>query len=170
MAIQNRPIQGAIKTTVVILLLVLGISAGAVYFFYCPCDRVPGGWLLGEEVSTPISDWSFANDAGLCQVQVSTPLPHSINLNCMSADGALYLSCMGCAEKTWSSAALERPHGRVRIDERVYPVVFTRVTDEAVLDRAWAARGAKIGSVNSRPEHWWSFEVRSLSNIQSGRS
>ncbi|MDA1077158.1 MAG: hypothetical protein O3A63_20790 [Proteobacteria bacterium] len=158
------PVQGTITTTVVMLLLVLGISAGAMYFFYCPCDRLPGGWLLGEEVSTPINDWSFANEAGLCQVQVATPLPHSINLNCMSADGVLYLSCMGCADKTWSNAAIERPNGRIRIGERVYAVVFTRVTDQAVLDRAWRARATKTGSDNKRPEHWWSFEVRSNTN------
>mgnify|MGYP001390856032 CR=1 FL=1 len=74
----------------VTLVLVLAVAAAAGWFFYCPCERTPGGWLLGERVSEPVTDWSFANDVPLCQIQVRAGLlPHSINLNCMASAGVL---------------------------------------------------------------------------------
>jgi hypothetical protein len=117
-------------------ILLIGMAAGAVYFFYCPCERTPGGWLLGEVISEPVGDWSFANEVPLCQIQVSRGLlPHSINLNCMAADGELYLSCASCEGKTWSTAALADPEARLRLEDKVYPVRLTRVEDAQTLDR-----------------------------------
>ena len=61
----------------------------------------------------------------------------------------------------------------MRLNGRVYPVVLNRVQDEALLDRAWAARVKKLqmqggGPYNpvpppdaKRPESWWSFQLRS---------
>lgn len=143
-------------------ILVIGMAAGAVYFFYCPCDRTPGGWLLGETVSEPVSDWSFANEVPLCQIQVSRGLlPHAINLNCMAAGGELYLSCAGCEGKTWSTAALANPEARLRLGDKVYPVHLTRVEDAQTLDLAWRARAEKTGRGLDTPrqEGWWSFRV-----------
>ena len=150
----------------VVLLAVAGlaVAAGLVFFFVCPCETVPGGYLLGDEVETPVSDWAFANDAGLCQIEVQRGLPHSINLNCMAdADGALYLSCARCEGKLWSTAALERPTARIRIGDAVYPVVLTRVDDTSERERAWSARAGKVGSDpgDGPPNHWWSFRVES---------
>ncbi len=109
-------------------ILLIGVAAGAVYFFYCPCERTPGGWLLGEVVEEPVSDWSFANDVPLCQIQVYRGfLPHSINLNCMASDGDLYLSCASCQGKVWSTAALAHPESRLRVGDKVYPVRLLRV-------------------------------------------
>ncbi len=143
------------------IVLCLVILAGFLtYFFYCPCERTPGGWLLGEESDQVISDWSFANDVALCQVQVSGGLPHSVNLNCMASNGRLFLSCAQCQGKTWSSRALAHPEARIRIGHRVYPVTLTRIEDPALLDEAWQARANKTGrgASSPRPEHWWSFE------------
>lgn len=150
----------------VLILLLAGlsltlVSIGVGYFFYCPCERTPGGWLLGDEITGPVADGSFANDVGLCQIQVSAVLPHSINLNCMSANGKLYLSCSRCDGKYWSNAALENSLARIRIDDRVYPVKITRVQDPKVLDEAWLARVTKLGrsTESQRPGHWWSFNI-----------
>jgi hypothetical protein len=138
-------------------IMLTGIS----YYFYCPCERTPGGWLLGDEITEPVQDWSFANDVGLCQVQVSAVLPHSVNLNCMSSNGRLYLSCSRCDGKYWSTAAVESSVARIRVDESVYPVKITRVLDPVVLDEAWVARATKLGRPldSPRPEHWWSFNL-----------
>ena len=144
----------------------LAVGGTAVYFFYCPCERTPGGWLLGEEVEEPVRDWSFANDVPLCQIQVSRGiLPHSINLNCMASDGELYLSCASCEGKVWSTAVLEDPEARLRIGDKVYPVRVTRVEDPAVLDEAWRARAEKTGRGHDVPRQdgWWSFRVESSS-------
>ena len=63
------------------MVLVLGAFA---YTATCPCDRVPGAWLLGSTEPNPVSDWSFVNDRDavpLCQLEITTWRPHSINLN-----------------------------------------------------------------------------------------
>ena len=146
--------------------LVIGLLValvGCVYAFYCPCERTPGVYLLGNEVAEPVTDWAFANGERLCQIQVSGPvLPHAINLNCMSAGGELFLSCSYCDGKTWSSAALTDPNARLRVGANVYPVHLTRLKEANRLDLAWHARSSKLGipAEQQRPDHWWSFAVR----------
>ncbi len=155
---------GGVATAVLGVLAALALAALAVDFFYCPCGRLPGGWLLGERVEQPLTDWSFANDVPLCQVQVETgPLPHSVNLNCMASGGKLYLSCAGCDGKVWSSAALAHPEAQLRLAGKVYPVRLTRVDDPAELDAAWRARAQKTGRGLDAPREdgWWSFRAES---------
>lgn len=149
-------------------LVALGVVAALIYYVSaCPCDRIPGVALWGEEVVEPVSDWTFANDTGLCQLQVSNGvLPQSLNLNCMSGDGDLFVSCAQCDGKRWSTTALAHPNGRVKIGDRVYPVVLTRLTDSNALDAAWLARAIKLRNLgrdtpNQRPDHWWSFQLSS---------
>ena len=128
-------ISGAALTT---LLFIVGVAAMLVVAvsFHCPCSRLPGGYLLGNEVAEPVEDWTFANQVPLCQVEVDAGVPHSVNLNCMASEGRLYLSCANCAGKRWSEAALRDPAARLRVDSSVYPVTLTRVEDPAELDIA----------------------------------
>ena len=145
------------------LALVGLLGLGLTFWFVCPCEVVPGGSLAGEMASDPVSDWSFVNDEPLCQVEVDIGLPWSINLNCMSTEGQLYVSCSRCAGKTWSQAALDDPDGYIRVGPTVYPVTLTRLTEPAMLDVAWAARSAKLNRTDNapRPDHWWSFQLTS---------
>ncbi len=144
-------------------LVVIAVVGGAAFWFVCPCATVPGGPLAGEAAPAPVSDWTFVNDVGLCQVEVDRGLPWSINLNCMSSEGALYVSCSQCEGKGWSGAALDNPSGFIRVRETVYPVTLTRLIDSQALDVAWAARVAKLGLEpdTPRPGHWWSFQLTS---------
>ena len=139
------------------------LAAGLLTFTtLCPCGPTPGAYLLGTQASTPIDEWSFVNEVPLCQLEVTTWRPHSINLNCMSSNGALYISCSNCADKSWSRTAQEKGVARVRAGEMVYPVAIRRVTEPTELDRAWAARLQKIGQAPvQRPNHWWSFRLTS---------
>jgi hypothetical protein len=140
----------------------------------CPCEMSPGGYLFGAGPDGPVTDWSFANDVPLCQIQVSIGvLPYSINLNCMSTpEGGLYLSCGFCDNKRWSGLVVDEGDIRIRLDEVVYPVTATRVMDPAELDRAWDTRVMKLqvhsSDVNpavsvgtARPDRWWSFRLES---------
>jgi hypothetical protein len=131
--------------------------------------------LLGEVHQPPVTDWSFANDVPLCQIQISAGWrPHAVNLNCMATpDGALFLSCSVCSTKYWAAHVAPNDRARLRLNGVVYPVVLNRVIDPDVLDRAWAARVKKLqvhggGEYNparppdaKRPDGWWSFQVRS---------
>ncbi len=144
----------------VVVVLVLSIT---VFSAVCPCERTPGLWLWGEEIKEPVTDWSFANTVPLCQLQVNSWRPHSINLNCMSANQELFISCMRCEGKVWSTMALNNPQAVIRMGDKLYPVTLKQLKDEALLDIAWQARAEKMSrEPQSRPEHWWSFQLESL--------
>lgn len=163
---------GLVIGGLLISLCVFAVAGFILYSSICPCDRTPGGFLFGDRVDAPINDWSFANEVPLCQIQIWAGMrPHSINLNCMAAaDGKLYLSCSFCANKYWSKQVGPNEEGHLRLSGLVYPVLFKRVTDEAELDRAWAARVTKLQVVADalnlapppdalRPDDWWSFNI-----------
>ncbi len=141
-------------------------AAGIVYVSqFCPCERTPGLWLTGEAVTTPVDDWTFANDAPLCQLEVKTWRPHSINLNCMSTGPDLFVSCSYCEDKYWSNTALAYPIAKIKIGSTLYPVHLERVTDPVWLDIAWRARALKLNrDAGERPQHWWSFKLTSVNS------
>ena len=163
---------------IAVALVGVAMLGGGYWATACPCGGVPGFVLRGEERAAPIQDWRFANDVSLCQVEINIGWrPHSVNLNCMATpEGDLYLSCSAGARKYWCPRVEADHLGRLRLDGVVYPVVLNRVTDEATLDAAWAARIRKLqnpavqtqqppGPVPppdaKRPETWWTFRVRS---------
>lgn len=156
---------------ILLVVVALLVVAGAGYLTACPCGPVPGAWLFGEEATKPVDDWSFVNDRAtvpLCQIEVSTWRPHSINLNCMADSGELFVSCSNCADKQWSKDVLVHPAGKLRAAGTVFPVTFERVTESGELDRIWRARLAKVAQGNPesskpspRPDHWWGFQLRS---------
>jgi len=156
-------------------LIVVVVGGVGVWTTTCPCNRAPGFMLLGDVQTAPVTDWGFVNDVPLCQIQMYAGImPHAVNLNCMATpDGQLYLSCSACETKFWGRHVKDNGHGRLRLNGRVYPVVFTRVTDAAELDRAWAARVKKLQVYGEapynptpppdakRPQAWASFRLRS---------
>lgn len=163
----KNSMRGAILGVLLLVLLGLGAAAFAYWYTNCPCERMPGARLSGELVEQPVRDWSFANDVELCQIQVDTGLlSHALNLNCMATpEGELYLSCSQCEGKYWSRNAVEHGTGRVRLDDRLYPVTFTKIDDPAEIARAWNARSRKLQGPNAAPtppqEGWWTFRLES---------
>jgi hypothetical protein len=167
----NKALDRPAISAPVVLVVVLAIG------FYgwsatCPCDRMPGAVLFGAEHEEPVSDWTFANQVTLCQIQIRAGLlPHAINLNCFATEsGDLYLSCSNCDGKRWSGIAANDGWARLRLDGTVYPVMLTRVLDPGELDRVWSARLDKLHSLEApanppaplgspRPDGWWSFHV-----------
>jgi len=154
-----------IKRIIITALVVIPLAAISYWALACPCDRTPGLYLRGAEAREPVTNWSFANQVPLCQIQVNTGLlPHALNLNCWAnSAGELYLSCASCEGKRWSTAAVANNQARLRLDKTVYPVTITRVLDDGELDRAWTSRAIKPGSGGGgpRPAGWWSFRVAS---------
>ena len=135
------------KTLLGLAVLVIVLLGGVgVWTATCPCNQTPGFFLMGDVQTAPVTDWSFVNDVPLCQIQMwAGIMPHAVNLNCMATpDGRLYLSCGACEGKFWGRNVEDNEHGRLRLNGKVYPVVFSRVTDQAELDRAWAARVKKL--------------------------
>lgn len=145
----------------VILLTALGL--GATYWYVCPCETIPGGPVQGTVDRTPVEDWNFVNDieaVPLCQIQVDFTIPRSMNVNCMSTGGDLFVSCSNCANKQWSARAVKYPDGFIKAGDKVYPISYERVMNDEMLDRVWYARLAKIDAdMAPRPDHWWTFRL-----------
>ncbi len=173
---RSRTATGILLGLAVVALV--AAVGGGYWVAACPCDGVPGFALRGEARSEPVEDWRFANDVPLCQVQINIGwLPHSVNLNCMATpSGDLFLSCSAGATKFWCPRVGADEPGRLRLNGVVYPVFLNRVTDQATLEAAWAARlrklqnpavqvlqpgGAAPPPDAKRPDSWWSFQVRS---------
>ncbi len=49
----------------------VALAGGSYWALTCPCDGTPGFVLLGELNEEPVTDWGFANDVQLCQIQIS---------------------------------------------------------------------------------------------------
>ncbi len=159
----KKSMEGRILQIFLALLAMLLTTLIFTIGFACPCGPLPGLSLAGNQSKEQIDDWSFANDVPLCQIEVDGGYPHSVNLNCMSSAGELFVSCSKCASKTWSGYAIENHEGRIRIEETVYPVTLRRLTNPGELDGAWQARTMKLGidPTRPRPESWWSFQLTS---------
>jgi hypothetical protein len=166
------------KILIGLAVAIVIVAAGVlIWSAMCPCNRIPGFVLFGSTHDEPVTDWRFANDVPLCQIQVWTKWgPHSVNLNCMATpDGQLFLSCSVGEQKFWCGQVKPNQPARLRLNGVVYPVVLNRVMDSAMLDQAWAARVKKLqvyggGPYNpkpspdaKRPDGWWSFQLRSTS-------
>ncbi|MGE3843455.1 MAG: hypothetical protein AB7I50_17930 [Vicinamibacterales bacterium] len=151
------------KWIIVAALVGIPVVGASYWAAECPCDRTPGLFVRGTESTAPVTDWSFANQVPVCQIQVDAGLlPHALNLNCWaSPEGQLFLSCADCDGKRWSTAVLANPQAKMKLGENVYPVTVTRVTDEAELDKGWNDRAAKtgLGKGSPRAAGWWSFRV-----------
>ncbi len=154
--------RGAIVTTLLISILLAGIAGFLYWFLNCPCERTPGGYLLGEESQENITDWSFVNEVPLCQIQISAGLlPHSINLNCSSLQRELFVGCANCEGKRWAAALTEDGQARIRINDIVYPVSARRLLDPSEMDHSWLAMNTKAGRPTDtpRPNTWWTFHL-----------
>lgn len=173
--VTTRPRKVLFGVAALILIVAGGVG---VWTTTCPCNRTPGFMLLGDMQTTPVTDWRFVNDIPLCQIQIYAGImPHAVNLNCMATpDGQLYLSCSACETKFWGRHVEDNERGRLRVNGKVYRVVFSKVADPAELDRAWAARVKKLQVYGEepynptpppdakRPKNWGTFHLRSATD------
>lgn len=129
-----------------------------------PCGRIPGTDLEGKRPKGAVLDWGFVNrEPGTCALEVRPERPHSVTVNCMSANTRLYVGCTDCSGKTWSNAALADPRGRILIGDTLYPVTLTRITAQGEIDAAWSARATKYGQDPTAPQppDYWLFHLQS---------
>src|ERR1700739_4579976 len=120
---------GAILVCLIVLLVVLRITG------FGPHDRIPGLWLKGNAVTSPVTDWSFTDNIPGIQIQTQTSylLPHLGNINCLDYNGQLYLSPVFPAGTThsWNDNVMGDPHVRIKIGDQIYDRTVSLVTDQA---------------------------------------
>ncbi len=127
-------------------------------------ERIPGGVLDGEVVGGAVEDWGFVADAGLCDLETRPNFPHSVKLNCFNNGKKLYIGCMNCDGKLWSSYVAADPRGRIRINAKVYAVNLRRLEPGPEMDAGWQSRLAKVRPGKpflEIPDAYWMYHLTS---------
>ena len=113
-----------------------------------PTDRsfscqMPGLWIKGEPVTTPVTDWSFTNEIPQIKIQTSTPylLPHSVTIWCASYNGTLYVTSY--RGRQWVEDIIRDPHVRFKIGDQVFDRTLTVVDDPGEKAAVLQAKGKK---------------------------
>jgi hypothetical protein len=116
---------GGIVVCLVVALVVFRITG------LDPHGGVPGLWLKGNLVTTPVADWSFTDGIKTDMVQTHTwyLLPHSVNTWCIAYNGQLYLATSGAATREWPHNVARDPHVRIKIGDQLYDRTLIVVTD-----------------------------------------
>ena len=104
---------------------------------YEPRDLRAGLWLTGEQVTEPVTDWSFTDDHHEIFVQTRTRylIPHSVTTYCVFYDGDLYLFSAYYQggvfpdERSWNRNVVRDPRVRLKIGERLFDQTVRHVTD-----------------------------------------
>ena len=111
------------------------------------CGPVPGGSLAGE-LAPPPAAWTDAlgGDRAMCEIEARPADPHSIQLECFTRDGELYVQSHRWAlaqwwPRSWAAIWLAEPDVRVRIGDRIYELRAERVTDAALREVMLKERG-----------------------------
>jgi hypothetical protein len=111
------------------------------------CGPVPGGALSGEVAPAPAA-WSDAlgGDRDMCEIEARPADPHSIQLECFTRDGALYVQSHRWAlaewwPESWAEVWLAEPDVRVRVGGHIHELRAERVSDAALRDAILKERG-----------------------------
>jgi len=126
-------IPGAAAVCLILLLVALRITG------FEPHDRTPGLWLKGNLVSTPVADWTFANQYSNLKLQTQAwyLLPHSVTINFIAYNGQLYLASFypeGVPYphgRSWNENVARNPHVRIKIGDALYDRTLSYVADPA---------------------------------------
>ena len=112
------------------------------------CGPVPGGRLSGEVAPLP-ADWAPLTRGldGMCEVESRPSDPHSIQLQCYTHAGAMYVHSHRWALaawypfRSWAEIWLEEPDVRVRLGSSIYELYAEEVTSIRQRDAVLASRG-----------------------------
>lgn len=125
----------------IVLLIILRITG------LDPHNRIPGLWLRGKVVSTPVNDWSFTDNVPQIHLQTETWywLPHSVTINCIAYNHQLYVASVypGKGPRSWNENVTRDPHVRIQIGDQLYDRTLTPVTDPAEKEAVLQARAKK---------------------------
>src|SRR3989338_5042607 len=134
---------GAIVVCLVLLLVTLRVTgfeprecASAGVSWTC---RVPGLWLRGALVTTPVADWSFTDKYQTIKVETRERflLAHSVTTYCVSYNGQLYLTSVYRAGlqyphgRHWNENVARDPHVRIKIGNQLFDRTLMYATDPA---------------------------------------
>jgi hypothetical protein len=137
------------STIVVLLAVLLLLSFTGFEPKGCPPTdrsfscRVPGLWLKGDPVTTPVTDWSFTDQIPEIKIQTQTPylLPHSVTIWCAVYNSNLYVT--SGRGKEWVEDIMRDPHVRLKIGEQVFDRTISIVNDPSEKAAVMEAKAKK---------------------------
>jgi hypothetical protein len=107
----------------------------------------PGLWLKGELVTTPVTDWSFVQDAphpgrslNTVLIETRTPyfIPHSVRTIPTVRNGELFIRSHQDRmdvpfpnDKSWTANVARDPRVRIKIGDKLYEATMVLVADRA---------------------------------------
>lgn len=152
---------------VAIVLILAAVGATLYARRTNPIQFVAGRQLTGEVVNEAVSDWSFAKDAPTVAIETRPAAPYSVTTWCFVHEGKLYIPASSASTKAWTYFALGDPRVRVKIGDKIYPGIATRVTDEALREplreiaRAKYNLPAQMPANMGSPSDVWIFRIDS---------
>ena len=110
-----------------------------------PGNNIPGLWLRGNPVTTPVTDWSYTDKIVTDMLQTNTwyLLPHSVKTWCIAYNGQLYLATSGAAVRSWPHDVARDPHVRLKIGDQLFDRTLVVVTDPTEKDAVIQVRAKK---------------------------
>lgn len=147
-------------------ILVIAILLAIAYpFRRDPIGPLAGKALTGERMTQTPDDWGFSDEHMQFAVEVRPEDPHSVTTIGFVHDGALHIPAMNGSEKVWPGIAVADPRVHVKIGERVYPGLATRVTEEKQFEAVLASAAKKYPQFDEpgdRPPDLWIFRIDPL--------
>jgi len=146
----------------IVVLLVL--AAAVVYVRGEPIGPLPGRHLHGTLVTQPVTDWSFVNHPGICQIEVDSDPPRAVNIGCFGDQKYLYVShnILPNHRPSWAELLALSPTGRIRYGTNLYPVKAIRISDQTDRQRIWTQRNVALNHPNPDshvPDNLLMFEL-----------
>jgi hypothetical protein len=147
-------------------ILVIAILLAIAYTFRRdPIGPLAGKALTGERMTQTPDDWGFSDEHMQFAVEVRPEDPHSVTTIGFVHDGALHIPAMNGSEKVWPGIAVADPRVQVKIGERVYPGLATRVTEEKQFEAVLASAAQKYPQFDEpgdRPPDLWVFRIEPI--------
>jgi hypothetical protein len=139
-------VLGVIFACFVLVLLALRVTGLE------PHERMPGLWLTGDLVTTPVADWSYTDRIPEIKIQTQTPflLPHSVTIWCAAYNGNLYVT--SARGREWVEDMIRDPHVRLKIADKVYDRTVSVVDDPAEKAAVLQARVRKYPQWKGPPD------------------
>lgn len=148
---ESLKILWRIGGSIVICLILLLFSARIFGFEPKDCGpfnrslscSLPGLWLKGNPVTTPVTDWSFTDKIPQIKIQTQTPflLPHSVTIWCAVYNGNLYVTSN--PSRLWVQDVFRDPHVRLKIGDQLFDRTLSIINDPAEKTAVLQVKGKK---------------------------
>jgi hypothetical protein len=158
-------IGGSILICLILLLLTLRVTGfeprGCATVGNWTC-MMPGLWLRGDVVTTPVTDWSFTDRYPSIKIQTRTwyLLPHSVTAYCIAWNSQLYVGSFywpGLKPfphgRAWNEYVARDPHVRLKIGNQLYDRILSVVTDPAEKAAVLQAKAKKYPQMRVSPKN-----------------